>query len=160
MVAELPTCQKMLAALAPPASITWRPDVVVSVEAIWKIQTAFELPPASRVRSPDDMASEEVDLYSPGASVNPPMFPDTVMGATVLPAASLKAVVKSASACAATGPPANTVPLIVTAGVPATRAAPGNIPMFPVTVPPPVKVTVVPATTAKVESDPRLTAAC
>src|SRR5438552_18400829 len=35
-VAELPTCQKTLAALAPPLKITWRPVVVVSVEAIWK----------------------------------------------------------------------------------------------------------------------------
>jgi hypothetical protein len=52
----------MLAALAPPASITWRPDVVVSVEAIWKIQTAFAFPPASRVRLPDDIASDEVVL--------------------------------------------------------------------------------------------------
>src|ERR1043166_9381817 len=61
-VAELPTCQKMLAALAPPLRITWRPVVVVSVDAIWKIQTAFESPWASRVRSPDDISSEDVDL--------------------------------------------------------------------------------------------------
>src|SRR6185436_6350393 len=37
-VAELPTCQKTLAALAPPLRITWRPVVVVSVDPIWKIQ--------------------------------------------------------------------------------------------------------------------------
>jgi hypothetical protein len=52
----------MLAALAPPLRITLRPDVVVSVDAIWKIQTAFALPWASRVRFPDDIASEDVDL--------------------------------------------------------------------------------------------------
>src|SRR6266513_3368900 len=33
-VAELPTCQKTLAALAPPLRITWRAEVVVSVDAI------------------------------------------------------------------------------------------------------------------------------
>ncbi len=33
-VAELPTCQKMLAALAPPLKITWRPAVMVNVDAI------------------------------------------------------------------------------------------------------------------------------
>ena len=33
-VAELPTCQKMLDANAPPLRITFRPDVVVRVEAI------------------------------------------------------------------------------------------------------------------------------
>ena len=33
-VAELPTCQKMLEANAPPLRITLRPDVVVSVVAI------------------------------------------------------------------------------------------------------------------------------
>src|ERR1051325_5511268 len=43
-VAELPTCQKMLAALAPPLRITWRPEVVVSVDAIWKMKTAFGSP--------------------------------------------------------------------------------------------------------------------
>jgi len=61
-VAELPTCQKMLEANAPPVRITLRPDVVVSEDAIFIIKTAFEIPFASKVRSPDDTASEEVDL--------------------------------------------------------------------------------------------------
>src|ERR1041384_4446537 len=34
-VAELPTCQKILAAFAPSLKITWRPVVVVKVDAIW-----------------------------------------------------------------------------------------------------------------------------
>jgi hypothetical protein len=51
----------MLAEVAPPLRITWRFEVVTSVDAIWKIQTAFGLPPASRVRSPDDISSEEVE---------------------------------------------------------------------------------------------------
>jgi len=53
-VAELPTCQKTLHGL-PLLAITTLPPVVVSVDAIWKIQTAAELPWASRVRVPDDI---------------------------------------------------------------------------------------------------------
>jgi len=45
-----------------PARITWRPDVVVSVLAIWKMKTAFASPWASSVRSPDDIAREDMDL--------------------------------------------------------------------------------------------------
>lgn len=62
IVAELPTCQKMFEALAPPLRITLRPEVVVSVEAIWKMKTAFALPRASSVRSPEEIANEDVDL--------------------------------------------------------------------------------------------------
>ena len=61
-VAELPTCQKTLAALAPPLRITWRPAVVVSVDAIGKRKTALASPWASSVRSPEEISSEEVDL--------------------------------------------------------------------------------------------------
>ena len=61
-VAELPTCQKMLDANAPPLRITLRPDVVVSVDAICIMKMAFAFPFASKVRLPDDIASEEVDL--------------------------------------------------------------------------------------------------
>ena len=59
--AELPTCQKMLWAEAEPASTTLLPLKVVSPEAIWKIQTAFALPPPSRVRVPV-MPKVDVDL--------------------------------------------------------------------------------------------------
>lgn len=62
-VAELPTCQKILDASAPPARITLRPEVVVKVVAICMMKIAFALPWASKVRSPDEIASEEVDLY-------------------------------------------------------------------------------------------------
>ena len=61
-VAELPTTQKMLAAWAPPLRMTWRPVVVVSVDAIWKMKTAFASPWASSVRSADEIASEDVDV--------------------------------------------------------------------------------------------------
>jgi len=62
IVAELPTCQKTLKALALPVRITLRSVVVVSVDAIWKMKIALALPWASRVRSPDDISSEDVDL--------------------------------------------------------------------------------------------------
>ena len=61
-VAELPTCQKMFAAWAPPLRMTWRPAVVVRVDAIWKMKTAFASPWASSVRSADEIASEDVDV--------------------------------------------------------------------------------------------------
>src|SRR5688572_8101363 len=61
-VAELPTCQKMLEANAPPLKITLRPDVVVSVDAICIMKTALAFPFASKVRSPDEIDNEEVDL--------------------------------------------------------------------------------------------------
>ena len=43
-VAELPTCHTTLAAWAPPLKMTWRPEVVVSVDAIWKMKTALASP--------------------------------------------------------------------------------------------------------------------
>ena len=52
MVAELPTCHQTLEALAPPARMIWLPTNVVRVDPIWKMKTAFELPPASSVRLP------------------------------------------------------------------------------------------------------------
>lgn len=61
-VAELPTCQKILEAWAEPARITFLPDVVVSEDAIWMMNTASASPCASNVKSPDEMAREDVDL--------------------------------------------------------------------------------------------------
>ena len=60
-VAELPTCQKMLCAWAPPARTTELLLKVVSDEAIWKIQTEFALPWPSRVRVPV-IPNVDVDL--------------------------------------------------------------------------------------------------
>src|SRR5579859_941648 len=59
---RLPTCQKMLAACAPPARMTCRKGAVVRLLAIWKMKTAFGFPLASRVRSPDDISNVLVDL--------------------------------------------------------------------------------------------------
>ena len=61
-VAELPTCQKILDAKAPPAKMTLRPEVVVNVVAICIMKIASAFPLASNVRSPDEIDSEEVDL--------------------------------------------------------------------------------------------------
>jgi hypothetical protein len=92
-VAELPTCQKMLAAVTPPVRTTLLPVPVVSELATWKIKTLFAAPLSVRVPV---MPSEDVDLYKPGGRVCPLRSPATVTGATFRPAASLYAVVKSA----------------------------------------------------------------
>src|SRR5437867_1257994 len=157
-VAELPTCQKTLAALAPPLRITWRAEVVVRVDAIWKMNTALASPWASSVRSPEEISSEEVDLYRPGVRVCPPRFPATVIAPTVRPAASLYAVVKSSCAWAAAGSPAWIVPLTVPGGNPVT-AVPGLSPRSPLTVVAPVLVTVEAARTANEPAAPRATGA-
>jgi hypothetical protein len=51
-VAELPTCQKTLQALAPLIRLTLLLDPVMSVEAVWKMKTASGLFWASRVTVP------------------------------------------------------------------------------------------------------------
>ena len=52
-VAELPTCQNTLWELAPLMRMMWLlPAAVVKVDCIWKIHTAFGLPPPSSVRLP------------------------------------------------------------------------------------------------------------
>src|SRR4029077_18401468 len=135
-----------------------RPTVVVRVDAIWKMKTALTSPWASSVRSPEEISSEEVDLYRPGVRVCPPRFPASVIAPTVRPAASLYAVVKSSCAWAAAGSPAWIVPLTVPGGNPVT-AVPGLSPRSPVTVVAPVLVTVEPARTAKLAADPRATGA-
>src|ERR1022692_1065594 len=61
-VAELPTCQNTFDAWALPVRLTWRWEAVVSVVAIWKMKTASAFPPASSVRSPEVIASEEIEL--------------------------------------------------------------------------------------------------
>ncbi len=43
-VAELPTCQKTLQAEAPLARTMWLPLPVMSVDEIWKMNTALGLP--------------------------------------------------------------------------------------------------------------------
>ena len=82
IVAELPTSQKTLEAWAPLASMTLPTvAVVMRVEPIWKIQTAFVSPCASRVRSPDIIASDDAAVYTPGRRMCPPRSPDTAVPA-------------------------------------------------------------------------------
>src|ERR1041385_4728679 len=147
----------MLAALAPPLRITWRLEVVVSVDAIWKMKTALAAPWPSSVRSPEEISNDDVDLYRPGVRVSPPRFPATEIAPTVRPAASLYAVVKSPWAWAADGSPAWITP--VTLMLPVT-AVPGLSPRSPLTVVSPVLVTVEAARTANVVAAPRATGAC
>ena len=87
-------------------------------------------------------------------SVCPPRFPATVIAPTVRPAASLYAVVKSSCAWAAAGSPKCVVPFTVGAPV---SVVPGLTPRSPLTVVPPVLVTVEPASTPNVVADPRAT---
>ena len=159
-VAELPTCQKTLAAFAPLMRTTWLLVPVVSALAIWKIKTAFALPWPLSVRTPlVPKPSVDVDLYRPGARVRPSRLPDTIVG-TVRPAASLYAVVKSASA--ETAGPLSTYrvpPTIPPGGNPAT-ALPGLSPAFPFTTVGPVFVTVEPASTVKLLAELRFTGNC
>ena len=51
-VAELPICQNTLHAWAPPTKATLLADPVISVEAIWKIQTELGSPRPSNVTVP------------------------------------------------------------------------------------------------------------
>ena len=160
-VAELPTCQKMLAACALPMRTTRLPEAVVSALPIWKMKTEFALPPPSSVRTPV-MPNEEVDLYRPAARVCPPRSPATIAG-TVRPAASLYAVVKSPWAVAAVRSAACIAPPTTVPGGNPVTALPGLTPKFPLTIVGPVFVTVEPANAVKFPAEFRATgnwAAC
>src|SRR5881394_1278443 len=120
------------------------------------MNTAFSSPWPSRVRSPEEISSDVVDVYRPGVRVWPPRFPATVIAPLVRPAASLYAAVKSSCAWAAAASARCIVPLTVPGGNPVT-AVPGLNPRSPLTVVAPVLVTVEAARTAYVEAAPRAT---
>src|SRR5213075_443071 len=120
------------------------------------MNTAFASPWASRVRSPEEISSDDVDVYRPGVRDWPPRFPATVIAPTVRPAASLYAVVKSSCAWAAAESATCIVPMTV--GDPVTDV-PGLSPRSPVTVVAPVLVIVEAPRTANVMVDPRATGA-
>lgn len=77
IVAELPTCQKMLQDCAPPVRTTLLPTPVMSVETAWKIQTSLG-PPESVSGTGPVSDSEEVDLYTPATRFWPPRSALTV----------------------------------------------------------------------------------
>src|ERR1051326_3119439 len=137
----------------PPVRITRRPGVGTSVDAISKMNTALASPLASSVKSPEEISSEEVDLYTPGASVRPPRLPATMIAPTLRPAASLYAVVSASCASAAVGSAMCSVPLRIAGGKPVI-AMPGLTPRSPVTVLAPVLVTAEPARISNVPSPP------
>ena len=76
IVAALPTCQKTFLAWAPLIRMTLRgapAAPTVREDAIWKTQTAFALPWASRVRSdPVSRSEPPAGFQTPGARVSPP----------------------------------------------------------------------------------------
>jgi hypothetical protein len=65
-VAEDPTSQNTLHACAPLMSETLVLEPVISVEPIWKMNTAAGLPWASSVTLPDDSSSELLAVRTPG----------------------------------------------------------------------------------------------
>jgi hypothetical protein len=78
IVAELPTCQKMLQDCAPPVRTTLLPEPVMSEDPAWKIQTS--LGPPERVSGTGPVSdSEEAELYTPATSVWPPRLALTAM---------------------------------------------------------------------------------
>ena len=70
-VAEEPTCQKTLHACAPLISETLVFEPVISVEPIWKMNTALGLPWASSVTLPDESSNELEAVRTPGVKVCP-----------------------------------------------------------------------------------------
>jgi hypothetical protein len=112
------------------------------------MKTASALPFASNVRSPEEIANEDVDLYSPGVSVRPPMLPDNVtISVEVLPARSLYAAVRSSLAWLEEASLMCCVPFRIPGGNPPIEE-PGLSPMSPVIFVAPVLVIEDPASTA------------
>src|ERR1700694_1905105 len=138
--------------------MTWLfPAAVISVDTIWKIQTAFGLPPPSRVRFPV-IPSEGwalVVFQTPAGRVCPPI--SAVRTAPpAAPAAALYAVVKSTWAVAATESFEWNMPVIDAGGPNPVIAVPGDTPTSPLTLVavPATLVTVEPARIPKLQAAP------
>lgn len=118
---------------------------------------ASAFPLASNVRSPDEMASEDVDLYNPGVRVSPPRLPDNVtISVEVLPARSLYAAVRSSFAWLEVALLICCDPFNIPGGNPPIEE-PGLSPMSPVMLVAPVLVIDDPARTASVAVPPSAT---
>ena len=72
-VADEPTCQNTLHADPPLMTLTMELLAVVSVDPIWKTNSAAAFPCASSVRAPVSCA-DVAKQYTPGVSVSPPRF--------------------------------------------------------------------------------------
>jgi len=145
-VAELPTSKKTLHGEAPLISLTVLLDAVIRVDPAWKMNTALGSPCAFKVTVPVRPSPLAV-VYTPATKVFPPRSvpAEAVDGR---PAASLKAVVRSAWACFAVASAAWMVPLVTTPGGKPVTAVPGLTPKSPEITEAPVLVTVLPASTA------------
>lgn len=141
-VAELPTCQKTLDAVAPLTSNTFELLAVIRVLPIWKMKTPLPL----RVRFPVKKA-EEAKQYTPGVRVRPPRSCPVKLVLHACPAAFAYAVWASACAVAAAASPVCVVPFTIPgppvqgAGNP-VHEVPGLTPRSPVKTVGPVFVTV------------------
>jgi len=154
-VAELPTCQKTLADVAPLISNTCELLAVIRVLPVWKMKAPMPL----RVSVPVKKA-EESKQYTPGVRVRPPRSWPVKLVLHAWAAAFAYAVCASVCAVAATALPAYIVPVTIPgppvqgAGNP-VHEVPGLTPRLPVKTVGPVFVTVWAPTTAKVAADPR-----
>jgi hypothetical protein len=100
----VPTCQKTLQGLAPPASSTVLAGAVTSVDNVLKMNTAFESPPALRVTVPVSAKDPVDESYTPGVSVVLPSSAATAAVA-VRALASSKAAPRAVCACPAVTSP-------------------------------------------------------
>src|SRR5205085_3308404 len=66
------TCQKMFFAWAPPVNVIFTPLLIDRSPAIWNIQTSLAPP---EIVTSDGIVTVLLQLYRPGVSVLPPMFP-------------------------------------------------------------------------------------
>jgi hypothetical protein len=127
---------------------------VVSVDPIWKSQTASGLFWPSSVRAGPVSPAEMSVLYVPATSVCPPKS-STMSNCEGCPAASLYAVSRSAFAPCATSSFAWMVPFCTTPGGKPVISEPGATPRLPLRMLEPVLVTLEPARTAKDAALPR-----
>src|ERR1700674_5057709 len=140
--------------------MTWLlPAAVISVDTIWKIQTAFGSPPPSRVRFPV-IPSEGwalVVFQTPAGRVWPPISAIRT-APPAAPAAALYAVVKAPWAVMATESPAWNAPVIDAGGPNPVIAVPGDTPTSPLTVVavPLTLVTVEPPRIPKLQAAPNV----
>lgn len=153
-LAELPTCQNTLQALAPPVMMMFVAEPMVKLLEAWKTQTELAEVPAS-VKVPLFEMSRAPPEYTPGVSDIPvsSVRPE-VCG--VRPAASLYAVVRSFFACKAAALATFSAPVNEPLGAPVNPVTelPGSTPMSPLTVVVPVFVSALPASVPYVEDVP------
>jgi hypothetical protein len=149
-VAEVPTAQNTLLACALLVNTMVLAAAVMSVLPIWKMNTALQFPPPSRVRVPVS-AAVVVKQYTPGPTGLMPPLPKSVPVRSVVHVrlvASVYAAVSAASPAIDAASLLSVVPKATTPGGNPVIAVPGATPRFPTTTVDPVLVTVDPPRTA------------